>query len=60
MVAFNLPGDDEFTPEEEELEAPSLSIALTQLCKQPISVNDIKKAAQISPIASATNQAAVS
>ena len=60
MVAFNLPGDDEFTPEEEELEAMSLSTALTLLCKQPISVNDIKKAAQISPIVSATNQAAVS
>ena len=60
MVAFNVPGDDEFTQEEEELEAMSLSNALTHLCKQEITVNDIRKAAQIAPIASAVNRTAVS
>ena len=58
LVAFNVPGDDEFTPEEEQLEAMSLCNALSFLCKQEISVNDVRKAAQIAPVASEAKTAA--
>ena len=58
LVAFNVPGEDQFTPEEEHLEAMSLANALSFLCKQEISVQDIRKAAQIAPVASEAKTAA--
>ena len=48
LVAHNVPGANEFTPEEEESESLSLSIALTKLSGREISVESIRKAAQTS------------